>query len=281
MIAPRANSRSAAFSLVELLILVTAALVVAGLSVPVLRGLALSVNEESAVETLTRLRDFQIRYREKGVSTLPSGRARFGTFTELLRGGLSLEDAVPREDGQLLLRHGYLFQFHFATRSRDFTNNPADADAADSKDGFVVYAWPETWGRSGSSVFAIDPSGILRPSAKIGTLESRNLLTRYSGVHRAPQAFAALRVSPGGRPAVPPNGPAGVPPVPPGSHPSTLPSSDPAATAPESQDRNGQNPNNPNPTNTTSPASAAKIDLRGERGEDGETWEVIPLPPQN
>lgn len=187
----RTTASPRGFTLIELLILVAAALVVAGLSVPVLRGIAMATGEESAQETLVRLRDFQVRFRERGVETL-GGRARFGTPAELLRAGLTLEDAALREGGAMLERHGYLFQFHFATTSGGFTNNPSDAEVVDAKNGFVVYAWPEVQGRTGSSVFAIDPAGILRPAARgHAILESKNLVHRYGGAKRAPRPFAA------------------------------------------------------------------------------------------
>jgi hypothetical protein len=235
----RSRREPGAFSAVELLILVAAALVLAGLTVPVLRGMTLATNEESARETLVRLRDYQIRYREKGVSQTPLGEARFGSLTELLRAGLSLEDSSvvggtgDLDSGLCLLRHGYLFQFFFHTRSGGFTTLAADPLVAESKNAFVVYAWPEVYRRGGASTFVIDPSALLRPNAKTGILESKNLLANYSGLKRPPKAFSAAR-----------------------------PADTTAPRAPE-----------------TAPASGpVKPVPRNERGEDGEMWELTPFP---
>lgn len=191
--APRRAAASAprGFSAIELLILVTGALVIAGLSVPFLRGLSLSTNSESAVETLVRARDFQIRFREKGIVTNAAGEPRFGNWNELLHAGLSLEDAVVRENGLILGRHGYLFQLHVAARVGDPVNNPADSNAAPSRNQFVIYAWPEDRGHSGASAFAIDPSGMLRTPAVTTVLESKNLRQRYSGFEAMPRWDAA------------------------------------------------------------------------------------------
>jgi type II secretory pathway pseudopilin PulG len=206
-----ARSRSRAFTLVELLILVAAALVVAGLSVPVLRGIVVASNSESAIATLARVRDALRLHRQAGLSLRPSGHPRFGTMSELLTLGpspaLALEEAQVRiaARGAVLLHHGYLFQAYFSTRSADLTPDPSDPSALegpDSKDAFVVYAWPFVHGRSGSSVFAIDPSGRLRDPAFDGVLESRNLLARYSGLERPPAPFAA-RVRAGKAPRTP------------------------------------------------------------------------------
>jgi type II secretory pathway pseudopilin PulG len=240
----RSRVSRSGFSLVELLILVAAALVVAGLSVPVLRGITLATNEESAHETLVRLRDFQIRFREKGVANLENGGARFGTFAELVRAGLSLEDAEVSSDGNLMLRHGYCFQFQFATKSRDFTTKPNDPAAGDAKDGFLIYAWPEIHGRSGSGAFVIDPSSFLRPTANLGILESKNILMRYSGRSHAPQPFAAARTGDAG-----------------------------PANANETVE-----PTESTESSKSSQASKPLKPKRNEYGEDGELWELVPFP---
>lgn len=236
------STRRAAFSLVELLILVTAALVVAGLSVPVLRGMTLASNEESARETLVRLRDFQIRHREKGTTLGPGGSPRFGTLTELVRAGLSLEDSFPIEGGAVLVRHGYCFQYFFATRSGGFTADATDPLVLDSPEAFVIYAWPEVYRRSGSAVFAIDPSGRLRPEAAKGILESKNLLANYSGLRRPPKPFAASRQGADAEGVAVP-------------------------TRPE--------PGGPASSPTAAPGKPLR---RNERGEDGELWELTPVP---
>lgn len=185
------EQRREAFSLIELLILVTAALVIAGLSVPVLRGISLSSNTDSAIETMLRIRDFQIRYFEKGLSTRRGGGARFGTFDELLKSGLSLEDSSTRHEGLVLVRHGYLFQCYYATKAGDPVADPRDESTDPVKDRFVVYAWPVERGRSGVSAFVADPSGLLRFPAVQGVLECKNLLLAYSGLGNPPKWSAA------------------------------------------------------------------------------------------
>lgn len=179
------------FSAIELLILIAGALVIAGLSVPVLRGITLASNSESAQETLFRARDFQIRFHEKGIANNSAGAPRFGTWSELLQSGLSLEDAMVRDQGLLLEKHGYLFQMFFGVRAGDPTTDPKDLRVDSAKDRFVIYAWPNDRGRSGASAFAIDPSGMLRTPAVAGILESKNLLKPYSGLDHTPRWDAA------------------------------------------------------------------------------------------
>ncbi len=206
------GGRRAGFSLVELLILVAGALVLAGLTVPVLRGMTLAGNAESAIESMTRIRDFQIRYRERGLSVASDGQPRFGSFTELFRSGLLLEDADHREGGQFVVRHGYVFRMFFVTRDGDLRPDPGDAAVAPSKDGFVVYAWPERYGRSGTSAFAIDPSGFFFRTTVESVLETRNLHHRYSGYSMAPRPFAARATGgDGGAATAPETSPSKVP----------------------------------------------------------------------
>ncbi|MFN0204732.1 MAG: Tfp pilus assembly protein FimT/FimU [Planctomycetota bacterium] len=192
------GTRGRGFSIIEALILIAAALVVAGLSVPVLRGITLSTNTESAIETLARVREFQIRYFEKGASTHAGGAARFGTFDELLRSGLGLEDSAVRDRGMILVRHGYYFQQFFISRSGDPVADPRDPSVDPAKNRFFVYAWPEERGRTGASTFIMDPSGYLRSSGVTGLFESKNLLNRYSGLSNAPKWSAARSLALGG-----------------------------------------------------------------------------------
>jgi hypothetical protein len=189
-----------AFSLVELLILVAAALVVAGLSVPVLRGIRLAANCGSALETLVALAQAENRFREAESALGPSGAPRFGTIRELMELGAVpalpvLEDARLVDGGRVLQRHGYLFQPFFTTRDEDLSEDPADSSVLGTRNGFVLYAWPLRHGVTGSSAFALDPSGALRSPPVEGALESRNLLRRYSGLEKRPERFAARRAS--------------------------------------------------------------------------------------
>lgn len=198
-VAPRLAHRG--FTLVELLILVTAALVVAGLAVPVLRGIRLASNSESALQTLASLRDAEIAHKERGRSKNAAGANRFARFDELVAAEgkvpVGLEESVLVDDGRRLQRHGYLFAIYFVTRDNKLVDDPAGATVLDGKQSFVLYAWPHTLGASGSSVFALDPSGALFTPAAPGALESKNLLLGYSGLRNPPRADAALKTGPG------------------------------------------------------------------------------------
>lgn len=234
-------SRSAAFSLVELLILLSVALVMVGLSVPVLRGLSLANNSESAIETLTRARDFQIKYKEKALASAGGAEARGGTWTELLRSGLSLEDARVLDGGAVLARHGYYFQMYFASKRGAPVANPADPLALRGRecgvDRFIIYAWPEANGRTGASAFVIDPSGMLRKNPPFKTLlyESKNLLHSYTGTEAFPPVDAAHEPDRDWSPASPVEAPAAA----------------------------GKN--------------AAGSGIRTHRGGDGDLWEAISI----
>ncbi|MBL8694864.1 MAG: type II secretion system protein [Planctomycetes bacterium] len=192
---PAPRRRARAFSFVEILIALAIVLVLAGLAVPILRGMTLAANGQSAVEALKAIRDFQVAFKEKGLETGVGGVARFGTFRELMASGFALEDAEQRDSGRALLRHGYLFRMYFATKTGGLILDPAGPDILDSRDGFVLYAWPEIYGTSGVSCFALDPAGRLRVLPGGGVLESRNLAHRYSGLEHGPQPFAARLVS--------------------------------------------------------------------------------------
>ncbi|HKE01501.1 MAG TPA: hypothetical protein VKE69_10860 [Planctomycetota bacterium] len=193
---PRVDESSSfrGFSVVEILILVTASLLIAGISVPVLRGIRLAQNADSALETLVRLRDAEERFRETGAALGPAGSPRYGTPRELVAevGLGELEDARVVEGGEVLQRHGYLFQVYFATTD-SYVEDPTDPAALAEKDAFVVYAWPLQRGQTGTVALAIDPGGRLRGAAIDGALESKNLLRRYSGLGRRPLGSAAQR----------------------------------------------------------------------------------------
>lgn len=192
---PLPRRAPAGFSLVELLILVVAALVVAGLSVPVLRGIRLASNSESALTTLASLRDAQIAHKEQRRSHNAAGAPRFARLGELFgsdgKPPVGLEESAPVGGGRFLRRHGYLFGAWFVTRDHKLVEDPAHRDAFDGKQAFVLYAWPEEYGVSGSSAFALDPHGELRTPPATGALESKNLLHRYSGLDRVPSPDAA------------------------------------------------------------------------------------------
>ncbi|MBI3820980.1 MAG: hypothetical protein HY286_20005 [Planctomycetes bacterium] len=235
-----ANRQCAGFSVIELLILIAGALVIAGLTVPVLRGLTLVSNTESAIETLLRARDFEIRFREKDIATNSLGKPRFGNWSELTRSGLNLEDANVYENGRLLVKHGYVFQIYYSVKSGDPVPDPAAVDADTAKNGFIIYAWPLEYGRSGSSAFAIDPSGLLRVPSSPGVLESKNIVRGYSGLENRPR-FDAAR------------------------------SEDYAKNAAAGSVSVNTLPTNTLPINTL-PANARPI---AERGMDGDMWEIV------
>ena len=132
----RAQGFRAAFTLIELMIVVAIIAIIAAIAIPNLLRARLQSNEASAVENLRTISTAQISYHTaKGI---------YGTFEELATADPE-SGFLVKTWAQDVIKGGYRFAMDAVT----------DGD-------FVCYADPRVEGKSGNRFFRVDASGVIR-----------------------------------------------------------------------------------------------------------------------
>lgn len=162
------GSRSGALHWADAAVLAAVGLVVLLVSLPRLRAFALRENETDARTLIARLGELcasDLATRDPSAREVGSLTSLSDVFARAPQLAARLEDAEWLEDGAVLRRHGYLFEF------------------ARHESGPVLFAWPWEHGRTGSRAFRW----------RMGALEGHpNSAGGWSGLHaRSADALSA------------------------------------------------------------------------------------------
>ena len=207
---PRARAHSMGFTLVELMIVIAVVAIIASIAIPNLLSARKNANESAAIATLKSLISTQAGMQGMGAMDVNNnGRGEFGFFAELagvspLRvdqaGGIGGAPVTPQlmpAFGNVINgrvpRSGYFFRVYLPATG---TGAPAgeaatggasgvSIDAALAESIWCAYAWPASYGNSGSRTFFINHNGDI--------LSTRNTSQRYSGDGNPVPPNAAFR----------------------------------------------------------------------------------------
>ncbi len=191
------------FTLIEMIAVMAVISVTATIAVPKLTAARARANEVSAIQALKSIHSAEYRLKLQGsIDANHDGVGEFGFLQEIsgvrgLRSNLSerLDPAFfsaaygAVDSGGRVQRSGYFFRMFLpgagaaplGEGSKTAAYLAVDADLAQGY--FGVYAWPVSFGRSGTRTFFINQDGAL--------LASPNDKTHYSGTANPPAGLAA------------------------------------------------------------------------------------------
>ena len=200
------------FTLIELMIVVAIIAIIAAIAIPNLLSARLIANESAAIATLKNLASAQAQCSTSGViDANGNGTGEYGYFAELaaavdvraapagtrvsppvLFGAFAQVTAVG--GGGAVLRSGYHFQIWLPDAlDTGLVEDPAGGVGGTAPNAeraevlWCCYAWPASFGNSGTRTFFANQTGML--------LACDNGTTRYNGATVTP-AFDAAFLSP-------------------------------------------------------------------------------------
>lgn len=201
------RKHTAAFTLVELLIVVSIIAIIAAMAIPNLLASRLSANETAAIAALRSVASAQSASQTRGAVDLDGdGYGEFLYLAELsgtvdLRGSNAPLDPAAVSVGLGTIsnsvgnKSGYLFAMFLPdSNGAGVPEDPnggkaaaGDVDTALAETFWVCYAWPSTYSTSGTRAFVINQSGNI--------LQTSNTVQEYSGTANPPAASAAYVVA--------------------------------------------------------------------------------------
>ena len=209
------QSRTAGFSLIEMLTILAVVAIIAAIAIPNLRSARLSANESTAISTLRNISLAQAQCRASAaIDANNNGTGEYGFFGELAgesavrndeAGGVGtvmiapsiLSAAFGNVAASRIVRSGYVFQVFLPDTSgvglaENATGGSSGVsiDASRAEVMWCCYAWPSAYGNSGKRAFFVNQEG--------DVLSCHNDTTRYSGALTPPNANAAFRASTSG-----------------------------------------------------------------------------------
>lgn len=181
----------------------------AAVAIPGLLRSRVGANESSAIASLKAISTGQEQFRNAvALDQDGDGEGEFGFLSELggvhpVRGGGPIYTANPyipsvlgRVDANgVAVKSGYCFKLYLpggdrvAVAERDTLPGPDRNAAGLQGRNYIVYAWPESPGRSGVRVFVVDAQGTVHANVNMGG--------RYAGPASPPPWDAALDDSDG------------------------------------------------------------------------------------
>ena len=179
--------RQSGFTLIEIMIVVAIIAVIAAIAIPSLIASRLSSNETAAIGTLKTLHTAQSQFQQRAlVDRDGDGVGEYGGFREL-SGAVSPRAAAGAPANPLLRpplmsdafgitlrpwghvqRNGYLFQIclplgnsgrRYPELRSGLFHTSVNQDSAET--AWVCYAWPQTYGSTGSRTFCINQVGVI------------------------------------------------------------------------------------------------------------------------
>lgn len=191
------------FTLVELMIVIVIITIIATAAIPNLLSSRLTANESSAIATLRTIVSAQAQALTRNAVDFDSdGRGEYLYLAEL-SGSVNLRGtAIPLDPAAVSVslgqvansavnKSGYMFRMFLpdalgAGVSEDPAGGlaaPAALDADLAETFWTCYAWPASFGSSGTRAFVTNQSGDL--------LQSSNATTNYDGIAVSPAADSA------------------------------------------------------------------------------------------
>ncbi|MBK8976137.1 MAG: hypothetical protein IPM29_09435 [Planctomycetes bacterium] len=171
-----------------------------------LDGARTNANESAAIATLKNISSAQAQCQASGVIDVNgNGAGEYGSFAELagvapIRGGDGRERISPpvlsaslgRVTEGVVVRSGYVFRMflplscdgRWVAEANDGGSERLGVDPASAEVLWCAYAWPVSYGESGSRAFFVDASG------DVLACDNR---ARWSGPARGPDVLAAIR----------------------------------------------------------------------------------------
>jgi len=187
---------SAAFTLIELMIVVAIIAIIAAIAIPGLLRSKMSTNESSTIGSLKTIASSQVQFKGSGaVDQDNDGDGEFGLLGELAgtspcrtHGGTGgpklIPPVIPQGLGLLsngsVSKAGYEYRVYLPTAAGPAMHqlamtvaNGNSANANVQENRWACYAWPAVAGNSGQRVFVVAESGEI--------LAANNLATTYGG----------------------------------------------------------------------------------------------------
>ena len=203
------------FTLVELLIIVVLIAAVAAIAIPSLLAARLSSDESAAIATLKNVVSAEVVTRSSGVIDQDlDGIGEYGWFAEM-GGAVNVRNDLGPNNGPVLdpntisqslsavngsgvvRKAGYVFRVALPgaggapVMENAGGGSPTGEDADLCEAAWIVYAWPETFGRTGRRTFVVDDVG--------DVMQTDNLIgAPYEGTTNMPTPDAAIEVGSAG-----------------------------------------------------------------------------------